>query len=142
MNDMAAVVVTSTKAGQMQIEEKNSMDFSVMSLIKIKTEEMDFQVRGVRLGELRKRHYDMGGIPMASSSDKAMDNFDSSLPTHYPDLPTMEPPSLEPFRLDPPRLKPPTPEPTKSSKQTSISSYFFNFNFFHKSGSIFKNAFR
>ncbi|XP_051973086.1 huntingtin-interacting protein 1-related protein [Xyrauchen texanus] len=139
VNDMAALVVTSTKAGQMQIEEKNSMDFSDMSLIKLKTEEMDSQVKvleletqlaneRVRLGELRRRHYDMGGIPMDSSSDKAVDNFDSSLPTHYPDPPTMELPSLEPLRLEPQ-----APEPAKGSKRTSI---------FHKSGSILKNAFR
>lgn len=76
VNDMAAVVVTSTKAGQMQIEEKgeyllfmslnvivvqsfyfaivetqilwsrfpDTMDFSGLSLIKLKTEEMDSQV--------------------------------------------------------------------------------------------------
>uniref|UniRef100_A0A8C1WPM7 Huntingtin interacting protein 1 related n=1 Tax=Cyprinus carpio TaxID=7962 RepID=A0A8C1WPM7_CYPCA len=44
VNDMAAVVVSSTKSGQMQIENKNSMDFSSMSLIKLKTEEMDSQV--------------------------------------------------------------------------------------------------
>ncbi|XP_051541772.1 huntingtin-interacting protein 1-related protein-like [Myxocyprinus asiaticus] len=144
VNDMAAVVVTSTKAGQMQIEEKDSMDFSGLSLIKLKTEEMDSQVKvleletqlaneRIRLGELRKRHYDMEGIPMDSSSDKAMDHFDSSLPTHYPDPPTMELPSLEPLRLEPPRLEPPAPEPAKGSKRTSI---------FHKSGSILKNAFR
>uniref|UniRef100_A0A8C2EG80 Huntingtin interacting protein 1 related a n=1 Tax=Cyprinus carpio TaxID=7962 RepID=A0A8C2EG80_CYPCA len=44
VNDMAAVVVSSTKSGQMQIENKNSMDFSGLSLIKLKTEEMDSQV--------------------------------------------------------------------------------------------------
>uniref|UniRef100_A0A9J8AMM4 I/LWEQ domain-containing protein n=1 Tax=Cyprinus carpio carpio TaxID=630221 RepID=A0A9J8AMM4_CYPCA len=78
VNDMAAVVVSSTKSGQMQIENKNSMDFSGLSLIKLKTEEMDSQVKvlelekqlvneRIRLGELRKKHYEMGGIPMDSS---------------------------------------------------------------------------
>uniref|UniRef100_A0A8C1HBF2 I/LWEQ domain-containing protein n=1 Tax=Cyprinus carpio carpio TaxID=630221 RepID=A0A8C1HBF2_CYPCA len=77
VNDMAAVVVSSTKSGQMQIENKNSMDFSGLSLIKLKTEEMDSQVKvlelekqlvneRIRLGELRKKHYEMGGIPMDS----------------------------------------------------------------------------
>uniref|UniRef100_A0A671PT18 Huntingtin-interacting protein 1-related protein-like n=1 Tax=Sinocyclocheilus anshuiensis TaxID=1608454 RepID=A0A671PT18_9TELE len=77
VNDMAAVLVSSTKSGQMQIENKNSMDFSSMSLIKLKTEEMDSQVKvlelekqleneRIRLGELRKKHYEMGGIPMDS----------------------------------------------------------------------------
>uniref|UniRef100_A0AAR2L0J8 I/LWEQ domain-containing protein n=1 Tax=Pygocentrus nattereri TaxID=42514 RepID=A0AAR2L0J8_PYGNA len=49
VNDMAAVVVTSTKAGQMQIEDKNPMDFSGISLIKLKTEEMESQVNSVKV---------------------------------------------------------------------------------------------
>ncbi|XP_072310419.1 huntingtin-interacting protein 1-related protein-like [Eucyclogobius newberryi] len=72
VNDMAAVVVTSTKHGQKQISDKGVMDFSGMSLIKLKTEEMEAQVKvlqlenqleqeRVRLGELRKRHYDLEG---------------------------------------------------------------------------------
>uniref|UniRef100_A0AAR2JLY9 I/LWEQ domain-containing protein n=1 Tax=Pygocentrus nattereri TaxID=42514 RepID=A0AAR2JLY9_PYGNA len=75
VNDMAAVVVTSTKAGQMQIEDKNPMDFSGISLIKLKTEEMESQVRVLelesklsserqRLGELRKKHYELSGVPL------------------------------------------------------------------------------
>uniref|UniRef100_A0A672L212 Huntingtin interacting protein 1 related n=1 Tax=Sinocyclocheilus grahami TaxID=75366 RepID=A0A672L212_SINGR len=90
VNDMAAVVVSSTKSGQMQIENKNSMDFSSMSLIKLKTEEMDSQVKvlelekqleneRIRLGELRKKHYKMGGIPMDSPPESAVNSFDSSL---------------------------------------------------------------
>lgn len=155
VNDMAAVVVTSTKSGQMQIEDKNSMDFSGMSLIKLKTEEMDSQVKvlelekqlaneRVRLGGLRKKHYEIGGIPMDSPLENAVNSFDSSLPTVFPDPPTMElpnldvftldPPRFEPLRLDPPRSDLPTPELAKtSSKRISI---------FHKSGSILKNPFR
>ncbi|GAA6223596.1 huntingtin-interacting protein 1-related protein-like [Lates japonicus] len=71
VNDMAAVVVSSTKHGQMQISDHGVMDFSGMSLIKLKKEEMEAQVKvlqlesqleqeRVRLGELRKRHYDLG----------------------------------------------------------------------------------
>ncbi|XP_065118875.1 huntingtin-interacting protein 1-related protein isoform X2 [Paramisgurnus dabryanus] len=158
VNDMAAVVVTSTKAGQMQIEEKDSMDFSGISLIKLKTEEMESQVKvlqlenelaneRIRLGELRKKHYEIEGIPMDSGN--AVNDFDSSLPTVFPDPPTMELPSLEAFgpeptnsdalrlnpsRLEPARLDPEGPEPLKNpgSKRT----------FFHKSGNILKNAFR
>lgn len=160
VNDMAAVVVTSTKAGQMQIEEKDSMDFSGMSIIKLKTEEMESQVKvlelenqlaheRVRLGELRRKHYEIGGISLDSASGSAVNDFDSSLPTVFPDPPTLELPSLEPYgpdptrleplRLNPPRLEPvrlelPAPEPVKTtgSKRT----------FFHKSGSLLKNAFR
>uniref|UniRef100_A0A3Q3WC49 I/LWEQ domain-containing protein n=1 Tax=Mola mola TaxID=94237 RepID=A0A3Q3WC49_MOLML len=44
VNDMAAVVVTSTKHGQQQISDQGTMDFSGMSLIKLKTEEMETQV--------------------------------------------------------------------------------------------------
>uniref|UniRef100_A0A087XLD4 Huntingtin interacting protein 1 related n=1 Tax=Poecilia formosa TaxID=48698 RepID=A0A087XLD4_POEFO len=72
VNDMAAVVVTSTKHGQQQISDHGVMDFSGMSLIKLKKEEMEAQVKvlqlenqldqeRVRLGELRKRHYELGG---------------------------------------------------------------------------------
>ncbi|XP_073686325.1 huntingtin-interacting protein 1-related protein-like [Garra rufa] len=155
VNDMAAVVVSSTKSGQMQIENKNSMDFSGLSLIKLKTEEMDSQVKvlelekqlsneRIRLGELRKKHYEMGGIPMDSPPENTVNSFDSSLPTVFPDPPTMElpsldaftldPPRFEPLRLDPPKLEPPASEPAKTNtKRTSI---------FHKSGSRLKNAFR
>uniref|UniRef100_A0A8C6NL90 Huntingtin interacting protein 1 related n=1 Tax=Nothobranchius furzeri TaxID=105023 RepID=A0A8C6NL90_NOTFU len=45
VNDMAAVVVTSTKHGQQQISDQGVMDFSGMSLIKLKKEEMEAQVR-------------------------------------------------------------------------------------------------
>lgn len=95
----------------------------------------------VRLGELRKKHYEIGGIPMDSPPENAVNSFDSSLPTVFPDPPTMElpsldvftldPPGFDPLRLDPPRPDPPAPEPAKtSSKRTSI---------FQKSGSILRN---
>uniref|UniRef100_A0A8C0GPT5 Huntingtin interacting protein 1 related n=1 Tax=Chelonoidis abingdonii TaxID=106734 RepID=A0A8C0GPT5_CHEAB len=44
VNEMAANVVASTKSGQEQIEDKDTMDFSGMSLIKLKKEEMETQV--------------------------------------------------------------------------------------------------
>uniref|UniRef100_A0A8B9L8J6 Huntingtin interacting protein 1 related b n=1 Tax=Astyanax mexicanus TaxID=7994 RepID=A0A8B9L8J6_ASTMX len=44
VNEMAANVVASTKTGQEQIEDKDTMDFSGMSLIKLKKEEMESQV--------------------------------------------------------------------------------------------------
>uniref|UniRef100_A0A8C2ZTZ8 Huntingtin interacting protein 1 related n=1 Tax=Cyclopterus lumpus TaxID=8103 RepID=A0A8C2ZTZ8_CYCLU len=47
VNDMAALVVTSTKHGQLQISDQGAMDFSGMSLIKLKTEEMEAQVRKI-----------------------------------------------------------------------------------------------
>ncbi|KAL6472410.1 hypothetical protein MHYP_G00185980 [Metynnis hypsauchen] len=86
VNDMAAVVVTSTKAGQMQIEDKNPMDFSGISLIKLKTEEMESQVRVLelesklsserqRLGELRKKHYELSGVPLNQPVER---NYDRS----------------------------------------------------------------
>uniref|UniRef100_A0A8C1QSU7 Huntingtin interacting protein 1 related n=1 Tax=Cyprinus carpio TaxID=7962 RepID=A0A8C1QSU7_CYPCA len=112
VNDMAAVVVSSTKSGQMQIENKNSMDFSSMSLIKLKTEEMDSQVKvlelekqlaneRIRLGGLRKKHYEIEGISTDSPPESAVNSFDSSLPTVFPDPPSMELPSLDMFTLDP-----------------------------------------
>uniref|UniRef100_A0A8C7GV57 Huntingtin interacting protein 1 related n=1 Tax=Oncorhynchus kisutch TaxID=8019 RepID=A0A8C7GV57_ONCKI len=72
VNDMAAIVVTSTNHGQRQITEREPMDFSGISLIKVKTQEIESQVKvlelenqleqeRVRLGELRKRHYQLSG---------------------------------------------------------------------------------
>ncbi|KAM9392582.1 huntingtin interacting protein 1 related b [Pholidichthys leucotaenia] len=75
VNEMAANVVASTKTGQEHLEEKDTMDFSGMSLIKLKKEEMESQVKvlelesqleneRLRLGELRKKHYDLAGVPL------------------------------------------------------------------------------
>ncbi|XP_033978913.1 huntingtin-interacting protein 1-related protein-like isoform X2 [Trematomus bernacchii] len=92
VNDMAAVVVTSTKHGQDKISDPVLMDFSGRSLIKLKTEEMETQVRvlqlesqleqeRVRLGELRKRHYELH-----SSVDEADEDPDSFPPPPPPTL--------------------------------------------------------
>lgn len=73
VNEMAANVVASTKSGQEQIEDRDTMDFSGLSLIKLKKQEMETQVRvlelektleaeRVRLGELRKQHYVLAGV--------------------------------------------------------------------------------
>ncbi|XP_003222791.1 huntingtin-interacting protein 1-related protein [Anolis carolinensis] len=73
VNEMAANVVASTKSGQEQVEDKDTMDFSGMSLIKLKKEEMETQVKvlelektleneRLRLGELRRQHYALAGI--------------------------------------------------------------------------------
>ncbi|XP_030593965.1 huntingtin interacting protein 1 related b isoform X1 [Archocentrus centrarchus] len=75
VNEMAANVVASTKTGQEHLEEKDTMDFSGMSLIKLKKEEMESQVKvlelenqlgneRLRLGELRKKHYELAGVPL------------------------------------------------------------------------------
>uniref|UniRef100_A0AAR2LKH3 I/LWEQ domain-containing protein n=1 Tax=Pygocentrus nattereri TaxID=42514 RepID=A0AAR2LKH3_PYGNA len=79
VNEMAANVVASTKTGQEQIEDKDTMDFSGMSLIKLKKEEMESQVKvleletmleneRLRLGELRKKHYEIAGAPLEQLS--------------------------------------------------------------------------
>ncbi|XP_034094736.1 huntingtin-interacting protein 1-related protein-like isoform X5 [Gymnodraco acuticeps] len=92
VNNMAAVVVTSTKHGQEKISDPILMDFSGRSLIKLKTEEMETQVRvlqlesqleqeRVRLGELRKRHYELH-----SSVDEADEDPDSFPPPPPPTL--------------------------------------------------------
>uniref|UniRef100_A0A8C4E5C4 Huntingtin interacting protein 1 related n=1 Tax=Dicentrarchus labrax TaxID=13489 RepID=A0A8C4E5C4_DICLA len=71
VNEMAANVVASTRTGQENLEEKETMDFSGMSLIKLRKEEMESQVKvleleshleneRLRLGELRKKHYVLG----------------------------------------------------------------------------------
>uniref|UniRef100_A0A8V1A5R4 Huntingtin-interacting protein 1-related protein n=1 Tax=Gallus gallus TaxID=9031 RepID=A0A8V1A5R4_CHICK len=82
VNEMAANVVASTRSGQEQIEEKDTMDFSGMSLIKLKKEEMETQVKvlelekclegeRVRLGELRKQHYALAGPYEAAEEGEA-----------------------------------------------------------------------
>uniref|UniRef100_A0A8B9HKJ7 Huntingtin interacting protein 1 n=1 Tax=Astyanax mexicanus TaxID=7994 RepID=A0A8B9HKJ7_ASTMX len=71
-----AGVVASTKSGKSQIEETDTMDFSSMTLTQIKRQEMDSQVRVLeletwlqkereRLGELRKKHYELAGAAEA-----------------------------------------------------------------------------
>ncbi|XP_077164615.1 huntingtin-interacting protein 1-related protein isoform X1 [Paroedura picta] len=73
VNEKAANVVASTKSGQEQVEERDTMDFSGMSLIKLKKEEMESQVKvlelektleneRLRLGELRRQHYALAGL--------------------------------------------------------------------------------
>ncbi|MEE6468870.1 hypothetical protein FKM82_008406 [Ascaphus truei] len=73
VNQNAAGVVASTKSVKSQIEEKDTMDFSSMTLTQIKRQEMDSQVRVLelenqlqkereKLGELRKKHYDLAGV--------------------------------------------------------------------------------
>ncbi|XP_073421646.1 huntingtin-interacting protein 1 isoform X1 [Dendrobates tinctorius] len=73
VNHNAAGVVASTKSVKSQIEEVETMDFSTMTLTQIKRQEMDSQVRVLelesqlqkereKLGELRKKHYDLAGV--------------------------------------------------------------------------------
>uniref|UniRef100_A0A665X5W0 Huntingtin-interacting protein 1-related protein n=1 Tax=Echeneis naucrates TaxID=173247 RepID=A0A665X5W0_ECHNA len=80
VNEMAANVVASTKTGQENLEEKETMDFSGMSLIKLRKEEMESQVKvlelesqldneRLRLGELRKKHYELAGVPPGQISE-------------------------------------------------------------------------
>uniref|UniRef100_A0A668AXT1 Huntingtin interacting protein 1 related n=1 Tax=Myripristis murdjan TaxID=586833 RepID=A0A668AXT1_9TELE len=97
VNDMAAVVVTSTKHGQQQITDQGVMDFSSMSVIKLKKEEMEAQVKlvleletkleqeRVRLGELRKRHYVLDTSESLAAADQN-DDADSFPPPPPPTL--------------------------------------------------------
>lgn len=90
VNEMAANVVGSTKTGQENLEEKDTMDFSGMSLIKLRKEEMESQVKvleleshleneRLRLGELRKKHYAIAGVPV---EEMAEGNGLASSPVH------------------------------------------------------------
>ncbi|XP_071304264.1 huntingtin-interacting protein 1 isoform X5 [Agelaius tricolor] len=82
VNQATASVVASTKAGKSQVEEKDSMDFSSMTLTQIKRQEMDSQVRVLelenqlqkerqKLGELRKKHYELAGVAEGWEEDGA-----------------------------------------------------------------------
>ncbi|KAM8777022.1 huntingtin-interacting protein 1 [Rhynchonycteris naso] len=73
VNQATAAVVASTISGKSQIEETDNMDFSSMTLTQIKCQEMDSQVRVLelenelqkerqKLGELRKKHYELAGV--------------------------------------------------------------------------------
>ncbi|XP_051691422.2 huntingtin-interacting protein 1 isoform X3 [Oryctolagus cuniculus] len=73
VSQATAGVVASTISGKSQIEETDSMDFSSMTLTQIKRQEMDSQVRVLelendlqkerqKLGELRKKHYELAGV--------------------------------------------------------------------------------
>ncbi|XP_030623920.1 huntingtin-interacting protein 1-related protein [Chanos chanos] len=145
VNDMAAVVVTSTKAGQMRFEDHKALDFSNISLIKLKTEEMESQVKvlelesrlaseRVRLGELRKKHYELSGIPTDLSANTKTESFASALPSTSPDLPWPEPPPPEMLWPEAPLPEPPKPEPTKTT--SSVRSIF------QKPGTLLRNAYR
>ncbi|XP_029801586.1 huntingtin-interacting protein 1 [Suricata suricatta] len=73
VNQATATVVASTISGKSQIQETDNMDFSSMTLTQIKRQEMDSQVRVLelenelqkerqKLGELRKKHYELAGV--------------------------------------------------------------------------------
>ncbi|KAB1262984.1 Huntingtin-interacting protein 1 [Camelus dromedarius] len=73
VNQATAAVVASTISGKSQIEDTDNMDFSSMTLTQIKRQEMDSQVRVLelenelqkerqKLGELRKKHYELAGV--------------------------------------------------------------------------------
>ncbi|KAJ8380262.1 hypothetical protein SKAU_G00010400 [Synaphobranchus kaupii] len=104
VNEMTANVVASTKTGREQMEEKCTMDFSGLSLIKLKREEMESQVKvleletlleseRVRLGELRKKHYVLAGVPLDQVAEG--NGF------------TNTPPPLSPKPTKPPIMKKP-----------------------------------
>ncbi|XP_037633627.1 huntingtin interacting protein 1 related b [Sebastes umbrosus] len=90
VNEMAANVVASTRTGQENLEEKETMDFSGLSVIKLRKEEMESQVKvlelesqleneRLRLGELRKKHYEVAGVPSELVSEG---NGETSSPAH------------------------------------------------------------
>ncbi|CAK6966478.1 huntingtin interacting protein 1 related b [Scomber scombrus] len=109
VNEMAANVVASTRTGQEHLEEKDTMDFSGMSLIKLRKEEMESQVKvlelethleneRLRLGELRKQHYSLAGVPLDQISEGNGET--SSMPLHA----TMSPKPTKPALLKKPVL--------------------------------------
>uniref|UniRef100_A0A8C2XK66 Huntingtin-interacting protein 1-related protein n=1 Tax=Cyclopterus lumpus TaxID=8103 RepID=A0A8C2XK66_CYCLU len=86
-----AGVVASTKSGKSQIEEKDTMDFSSMTLTQIKRQEMDTQVLVLeletrlqkereRLGELRKKHYELAGAAEGWGDQEEGKSFARLLP--------------------------------------------------------------
>uniref|UniRef100_A0A8C1Y1Z4 Huntingtin interacting protein 1 related b n=1 Tax=Cyprinus carpio TaxID=7962 RepID=A0A8C1Y1Z4_CYPCA len=128
VNEMAANVVASTKTGQGQIEDKGTMDFSGMSLIKLKKEEMESQVKvlelesmleneRLHLGELRKKHYEIAGVPL---EELAQDNGLRASP-HVTAAPSSPKPS-KPTLMKKPAL---AQKPNIPPKSTVIFFFFF-----------------
>uniref|UniRef100_A0A669DHW2 Huntingtin-interacting protein 1-related protein n=1 Tax=Oreochromis niloticus TaxID=8128 RepID=A0A669DHW2_ORENI len=122
VNEMAANVVASTKTGQEHLEDKDTMDFSGMSLIKLKKEEMESQVKvlelesmldneRLRLGELRKKHYEIGNGETTSLVNPV----------------TMSPKPLKPSLVKKPPLAQKPNIPPKNQFGYSVS---FNLSFF------------
>lgn len=109
VNEMAANVVASTRTGQENLEEKDTMDFSGLSLIKLRKEEMESQVKvleleshleneRLRLGELRKKHYELAGVPLEQVSEGDGDTFSIGRPAN------MSPKSTKPSVMRKPML--------------------------------------
>ncbi|XP_003975000.2 huntingtin interacting protein 1 related b [Takifugu rubripes] len=108
VNERAANVVASTRTGQENLEEKDTMDFSGLSLIKLRREEMESQVKvlelenhleneRLRLGELRKKHYELAGVPLEQISEGNGDAPSA-------DPATMSPKSRKPALMKKPAL--------------------------------------
>uniref|UniRef100_A0A671N310 I/LWEQ domain-containing protein n=1 Tax=Sinocyclocheilus anshuiensis TaxID=1608454 RepID=A0A671N310_9TELE len=130
VNEMAANVVASTKTGQDQIVDKGTMDFSGMSLIKLKKEEMESQVKvleletmleneRLHLGGLRKKHYEIAGVPL---EELAQDNGLRASP-HVTAAPSSPKPS-KPTLMKKPALAQKPNIPPKST--VTFSFFFFN----------------
>ncbi|TKS78654.1 Huntingtin-interacting protein 1-related protein [Collichthys lucidus] len=130
VNEMAANVVASTRTGQEHLEDKDTMDFSGMSLIKLRKEEMESQVKvleleshleneRLRLGELRKKHYELAGVPLEQVSEG---NGETSSLVHPG---TMSPKPTKPALMKKPALaqKPNIPpKTTRTHVETSVMS--------------------
>uniref|UniRef100_A0A3Q4MHM8 Huntingtin-interacting protein 1-related protein n=1 Tax=Neolamprologus brichardi TaxID=32507 RepID=A0A3Q4MHM8_NEOBR len=132
VNEMAANVVASTKTGQEHLEDKDTMDFSGMSLIKLKKEEMESQVKvlelesmldneRLRLGELRKKHYEIAGVPLDQLSEGNGETSSLVNPV------TMSPKPLKPSLMKKPPLAQKPNIPPKNQFAYSVS---FNLSFF------------
>lgn len=70
-----------------------------------------------RLGELRKKHYELAGVPLDQTAERDLDGLVGVLPPMMPEAPLPEPPKPKPPKNTPP-------------KKASI---------FQKSGSLLKN---
>uniref|UniRef100_A0A8B9L2N7 Huntingtin interacting protein 1 related b n=1 Tax=Astyanax mexicanus TaxID=7994 RepID=A0A8B9L2N7_ASTMX len=127
VNEMAANVVASTKTGQEQIEDKDTMDFSGMSLIKLKKEEMESQVKvlelesmleneRLRLGELRKKHYEIAGVPLEQIAQ------DNGLRAPSPTAPFSPRPSKPALMKKPALAQKPNVPPKTMGKKTIMKT--------------------
>ncbi|TRY81501.1 hypothetical protein DNTS_025309 [Danionella cerebrum] len=93
----------------------NDMAAAVVRVLEL---EQQLASERVRLGELRKKHYDLGGHTLDSNTHSSSfydDSFDPSLPTVFPDPVSLDALSLSTLSEQP------EPEPAKASaKRSSI----------------------
>uniref|UniRef100_A0A669B818 Huntingtin-interacting protein 1-related protein n=1 Tax=Oreochromis niloticus TaxID=8128 RepID=A0A669B818_ORENI len=125
VNEMAANVVASTKTGQEHLEDKDSISFHSLFLpspqVKVLELESMLDNERLRLGELRKKHYEIAGVPLDQLAEGNGETTSLVNPV------TMSPKPLKPSLVKKPPLAQKPNIPPKNQFGYSVS---FNLSFF------------